>query len=182
MALSRPLPLDAHGLLDPAAFAAFSSAPSYLVFAQQPDARIDLPAWQRHARQFFATEVALSRPKQYGTAPPPTDGAHLVLTRGQEPSTTRTILLRARTDEDLRAAELAEGGGGLALVAKRCATVALVTVEATEHDADLGSMRVAALLSSVLLGPVLSPDRSRIRGPKTMREELATRSASGQRR
>ncbi len=172
-----PLPLDDDGLLDPSAFDALAPGPSYLVFAQQPDARIDLAAWQRHAAQFFATEVALTRPKRYGAPPPTTDAAHVVLTPRGEAPILRSIFLRPRSDDDLHAAERAEGGGGLALVAKRCPMVVLVAVEGGAGDPDAGSMGVAALLASVLLGPLMPPDRKRIVGPKTARQELEKRKA-----
>jgi len=170
-----PLPLDADGLLDPAAFDALSAGPSYLVFAQLPDARLDLPVWQRHAAQFFAAEVALTRPKRYGASPPQTDAAHLVLTpRGGAPI-LRSIFLRPRSEDDLRAAEQAEGGGGLALVAKRCPMVVLVHADGGTDAPDAGSLHVAALLASVLLGPLMPPDRKSILGPKSARQELEKR-------
>jgi hypothetical protein len=173
-----PLPFDADGLLDlsEAGYERLAAQPSYLVFAQQPDTRIDFAAWQLHAARFFALDLSLTCPKRYRADPPTRDGALVVLRRTNgDLLGVRSILLQPRADEHLAHAERATGGGGLALLAKRCPTIALVQL-----SGDLGSMTapvdgvaalLAAHLSSVLLGPVLSPDRRRIVGARTMREE-----------
>jgi hypothetical protein len=171
-----PLPLDDDGLLPESLFAAALAAvgPAYTVFAQQGDARIDAAAWGRHARQFFAATVELTRPKRYvGTrAAPLTDAAHLRVVLPSGVAELHTVFLRPRTGDDLEAAERALGGGGLALLAKRCETVVLVPVD----PAPDGALFVTALLASVLLGPVLSPDHATLMGARTARlahEKLA---------
>ncbi len=164
-----PLPLDDDGLLSAADFERVATAPAYAVFAQQGDARIDAALWKRHASQFFDVDLALTRPKRYGADAPRTDGAHVSVTRRNGASFLRTVLLRPTTDADLLAAGRAEGGGGLALLAKRCAMVALVQVARDAPDAD--ALFLAAILAGLLLGPVLAPDRARILGPRTAREE-----------
>ena len=164
-----PLPLDADGLLPPSLFDSLASGPAYLVFAQLRDARIDVTQWDRHAAQFFASSVQLTRPKRYGAAPPVSDAAHVVVTRRNAAPVLRTVFVRARTDDDLRAAERAQGGGGLALLAKRCKTVLLVPVV---DPVDADTLFLTALLASVLLGPILSPDRTGLFGARTARAEL----------
>jgi hypothetical protein len=167
-----PLPLDDAGLLPDGAFPFPTRVEAYTVFAQQRDARIDAAAWDRHARQFFEAEVKLTRPKAYGPSAPTTDGAHVVVTlRGREGG-MRSVFLRPRTEADLAFAEEAEraaGGGGMSLLAKRCQTVALVAVLAADDEVALS---LAAIVASVVLGPILSPDRPEIFGIRTARVKL----------
>jgi hypothetical protein len=169
-----PLPLDDAGLLPDGSFPLPARAEAYSVFAQQRDARMDAAAWDRHARQFFEAEVKLTRPKAYGATAPMTDGAHVVVAvRGREGG-VRSVFLRPRTDADLAFAEEAEraaGGGGMALLAKRCEMVALVAVTSEDDEVALW---LAAILASVVLGPILSPSRPEIFGIRTARVKLAS--------
>jgi hypothetical protein len=166
-----PLPLDAAGLLPESAWDALQPARSYLVFAQLRDASLDASGWARHAKQFFRAELQLTRPKAYGESPPKKDAAHLLLTRPPLPNALRSVFLRPRTEEDLACAESAQGGGGLALLAKRCTMVVLVGLP-EGADEDEPTLFVAAVIAGVVLGPILSPDRGSIYGVKTARGML----------
>jgi hypothetical protein len=171
-----PLPLDDAGLLPEAAFPFPARVEAYTVFAQQRDARIDAAAWDRHARQFFEAEVKLTRPKAYGPAAPMTDGAHVVLTPRGRAGGMRSVFLRPRTEADVAFAEEAEraaGGGGMSLLAKRCEMVALVAVTPEQDDEDDVALWIAAIIASVVLGPILSPARPEIFGIRTARVKLA---------
>lgn len=168
---AAPLPLDAAGLLEPS-FELPAPSEAYTVFAQLRDARLDAGALERNAKQFFQTELHLTRPKAYGVVPPAVDGAHVVLVRGSQPTATRTLFVRARSPEDLASAEAAEramGGGGLSLLAKRCPTVVLVPLES---EGDEAALLLAAILASVLLGPIVAPGRPEIFGVRTARLKL----------
>jgi len=161
--------LDDRGILRPGALA--SPSPSFLVFAQRSDAFVDVAAWQGHARRFFATDLGLTTEKRYATPLPTTDAARIVVVCGDEHG-TRLAFARPRTDDDLRQAEAAEARApaGLALLAKRCPTVWLV--EAATPD-DRIALRIAAILASVLLGPIMPPARDAIFGVKTARLTLS---------
>ena len=79
---------------------------------------------------------------------------------------------RPRSDEDLALADQAEaraGGGGLAGLARRCAAVWMI---AREGDEDALALRLAAILASVYLGPILDARGPEIFGVKTAREKL----------
>jgi hypothetical protein len=79
---------------------------------------------------------------------------------------------RARTAADLDLADQAEaraGGGGLALLARRCPTVWRLARDGVQ---DAAALRIAAILASVLLGPVLDPTVPALFGVKTARERL----------
>ena len=147
-----------------------------LVFAQRADARIDIGGWSAQAQRFFSTRLGLAEDKPYapGQAAPRTDGARFVIAPDGEPPGIRSAHGRPREADDLSLAEDADervgpGGTGLALVARRCQTVWLVT---RELDADPLALRLAAILASVLLGPILDVRVPELFGVKTARAKL----------
>jgi hypothetical protein len=143
-----------------------------VVFAQRGDARIDLPAWSQHAERFFGTRLALPAGKHYGEIPPLVDAAEFVLARPEVPPVRRKGFARPREDEDLALAETAEaraGHTGLLLLAGRCPMVWMVRLESSE---DVEALRLATILASVLLGPILDVGRSQLFGVKTARSKL----------
>jgi hypothetical protein len=133
----------------------------YLVFSQSRDAALDVDALDAHARRFFGARVTGHD----------ADARIAVTLEGAVPS-PRAAQVRAATSADLALADEAEarmGGGGLASLAKRCPTV--VEIE-REGDDDRDALRVAALLASVLLGPIVDPRGPDILGAKTARSKL----------
>ncbi|HEX3770015.1 MAG TPA: hypothetical protein VHV30_04090 [Polyangiaceae bacterium] len=148
----------------------------YVVFAQRPDARVEIDAWTAHAERFFATRLGLAEAARVRSdAPWPTsDRARFVVapegTRGD--AGIREAEARPTTEADRERAERADKGGGLALLVRRCPMVWTVTREAAD---DPLALRLAAILSSVLLGPVIDPVAGDLIGAKTARERLAAR-------
>jgi len=140
--------------------------PAYVVFSLSPEARVDVAAWGAHAVRFFATRLTLA-----GDA----DAAEIAIAiapPGPAAPGVRRIAWRARRHEDLAAAEESEaraGGGGLASLARRCQTVWLV--ERADDD-DVLALRLAAILASVHLGPVLDVRGPELFGVKTARAKL----------
>jgi hypothetical protein len=170
--------LDAQGLLDAAREPAFpSNDVAFIVFSQRANARIDAAEWGRYAERFLGARLGLTVEKRYDVRVPSRDVARVVLAPlGDKvdevgaPSGTRVCWSRPRTEEDVRAARRAElAGAGLADLAQRCPQVWLVEVEAEE---DPVSLRLAATLAGVMLGPILSPRGASLFGPKTARERL----------
>jgi hypothetical protein len=164
--------LDDHGILRPGAFEAPARSGAFTVFAQRRDARVEAELWRRHAEQFFGTRLDLTVPKQYAFDPPDTDVAQVVLSTSGSPEAARFCFGRPRTDDDLFAADEADvrqGAAGLGKLAQRCHTVWLVV---TEGDPDGVALRLAAILASVVLGPILSPDGSELFGVRTARLKL----------
>jgi hypothetical protein len=155
----------------------FESAPPprescLVVFAQRGDARIDLAAWSQHAERFFATKLALTAGKHYSDVPPRVDAVAFVLTRAGAPAATRLAFARPRDAEDLALAEAAEartGHTGLVLLARRCPMVWQVPKPAS---GDAEALRLAAILASVLLGPILDVAAAQLFGVKTARAKL----------
>jgi hypothetical protein len=149
---------------------------AYLVFAQRADARIDIAGWSAHGERFFSTRLGLAEDRRYppGQAAPRTDEASFVIAPTGETPGIRSALARPREADDLALAVDADervgpGGTGLALVARRCQTVWLVT---RALDPDPLALRLAAILASVLLGPVLDVRVPELFGVKTARAKL----------
>jgi hypothetical protein len=92
----------------------------------------------------------------------------LVPTR--EASGVRRVFARPRVQADLTLAEAADPAGtGLALLAGRCPAVWLI---ARESDDDPLALRLAAILASLHLGPLLDARGPELFGVKTAREKL----------
>jgi hypothetical protein len=139
-----------------------AEAYGYLVFSQRPDTSVDLAGWDAHARRFFRAALTASE-----------DGHWLAVTPDGEAVALRAVRGRAATAEDhalATEAELRAGGGGLGTLAQRCPTVWEVV---RAEDVDPDALRVAALLASVLLGPIVDARSREILGVKTAREKLA---------
>lgn len=137
---------------------------SFLVFAQKEGVTLDLPRWQRHARDYFGTTV---------TAVTAGSGHRVsVEGGGLAAAASRGLHLAPRTPEDLAVAErvaAATGGGGLDLLAARCPFVWRIEAQG---DDDRASLLLAAVIASVALGPILSPSRCSLFGVRTARERL----------
>jgi hypothetical protein len=131
-----------------------------LVFAQAAGAAVDIDAWCAHSARFFATRIGLgNEPHAFVIAP---DGG---------PPGIRTVTPRPCVEVDWLAADAAEphAGAGLAALARRCKAVWLVS---RESATDPLALRLAAILASVLLGPILDPATGEIFGVKTARAKL----------
>jgi hypothetical protein len=164
--------LDDHGILRPGALECPARSAAFTIFAQRRDARVEADVWRRHAAQFFDTELGLVVPKRYVFDPPASDAALVTLTTAARPSATRLCFGRPREDDDLRTADevdVRQGSAGLGLLAKRCPTVWLV---ATEREGDEEALRLAAILASVVLGPILTPGGAELLGVRSARGKL----------
>lgn len=165
--------VDARGVLLAGALDAPKRTESFTVFAQRNDAILEANLWERHASQFFSTKVGLTIEKKYGDiAPPIVDAARVVVAPPEVPPGTRFCYARPREDDDFDAADAADaraGSTGLDLLAKRCGYVWLV---AAEGEDDRLAMLLAAIIASVVLGPILSPDQQTLFGVRTARSKL----------
>lgn len=163
-----------------------------MVFAQaRADRPVDIDAWNAHAERFFATRIGLARPPEPPEPPEaelspdatPTPAAvvhrvssrppipFVVAPRGEAPGTVR-VSVRVRDATDLARAEECDaraGPTGLAVLARRCESVWIVECES---PADPLALRLAAILASVLLGPIMDPVTGTLFGVKTARAKL----------
>jgi hypothetical protein len=127
-----------------------ATASSLLVFAQRSDARIELAAWRARAEGFFGTTIGLTVPKTYRTFPD-VDVAQIVVA----PGGVRLLYSRPATSADHALAEEAERAsemGGMSRLAERCKQVWLVE---KEGSGDKTALLLAAIMASVLLGPIV---------------------------
>lgn len=168
--------VDGRGILREGALASPARTSCFTVFAQRPDARVELATWQQHAARFFEARVGLVVDKSYDTHRgfPHVDAARVVIAPPNAPGATRYCFARPREGDDLAAAEdadIAAGSPGLGLLARRCPVVWLVVAE----DGDDGAaLLFSAILASVVLGPILAPDQRALFGVRTARAKLAT--------
>ncbi len=170
--------LDARGVLRPGALTPPDRSASYAVFSQRPDASVDIEAVRQHASRFFSAKIGLTVEKRYGTDPPETDAARIVIAGNDGTSSgTRFCYGRPACSADVAAAEEAErrqGTYGMALLAERCPTVWLVV---PEGDDDPAALTIAAVFASIFLGPILAPGGKELFGVRTARLKLEGRSS-----
>jgi hypothetical protein len=174
-----------------------------VVFAQaRADRPVDIDAWNAHAERFFATRIGFARPPEPPDAelsrarpPEPADAelspdathvafvhrvsprlpiAFIVAPRGEAPGTVR-VSVRLRDATDLARAEECDaraGPTGLAILARRCESVWIVECES---PSDPLALRLATILASLLLGPIMDPVTGTLFGVKTARAKLDAR-------
>jgi hypothetical protein len=170
--------LDDYGVLRPGVLEAPAPSRAFRVFAQRRDARVEAEVWRRHAEQFFDTDLRVNVPKNYVFDAPASDAALVSLTTTTRPEATRLCYGRPRESDDLRAADEADtrqGSAGLGLLAARCSQIWLIAREEEQEegkdDGDEAALRLAAILASVVLGPILSPE-GELFGVRTARGKL----------
>lgn len=138
---------------------------AYLVFSSVDPPRLDVAAWDGQAQRFFATRLEL-------VGPAGGREARVLISPANEPGGERVLSVRPRQDADLALAEEAErraGGGGLSLLARRCQSVWVI---ARDREDDRLALRLAMILASVALGPVLDDRGPELFGVKTARSKL----------
>jgi hypothetical protein len=165
--------VSARGIVPPGAFAPPAREATFAVFAQRPDACLDIEVLQRQAERFFGAKLGLTVDKHYGDDRPESDAARVVVAANDgTASGIRLCVARPTTPSDLAAAEAAEraqGTHGLALLAQRCPTLWLVVPETEE---DRAALTISAVFASVFLGPILAVGGQEIYGVRTARMKL----------
>jgi hypothetical protein len=162
-----------------------------VVFAQaRADRPVEIDSWNAHAERFFRTRIGFARAPEIPAAEPPSPADPMAFVRGvsprppihfvvapdgETPGTVR-VSVRVRDAMDLALAEEIDaraGPTGLAILARRCESVWIVE---RESPSDPLPLRLAAILASVLLGPILDPLAGTLFGVKTARAKIdATR-------
>jgi hypothetical protein len=134
--------------------------PTYLVLATSVAGGVEVDELDAHARRFFRVELRRAT------------GGAVHVTAGGGIEGERLVTTRAPTAADFALADEGEaraGGGGLALLARRCKTV--FVVERREDD-DVPSLTLATVLASAHLGPIVDPRGPDLFGVKTARARL----------
>ncbi|MBX3228221.1 MAG: hypothetical protein KIT84_26650 [Labilithrix sp.] len=168
--------LDPRGILRPGALAPPPLSAGYTVFAQPGTAALDVEALKARAARFFGAKLGLTVEKKYGFDMPTADAARIVLAADDGTAAgTRLCYGRPVERSDLDAAERGDPNAtGMFLLAQRCPTLWIVS---REMDDDRVALTIAAVMASILLGPILSPGGDELFGVKTARLKLEARAA-----
>jgi hypothetical protein len=116
--------------------------------------------------------------KHEGAPLPDVDAARIVVASDDATARgTRLVFARRAWPDDVDAAAAAEAAtgnaaAGLSQLARRCGALFLVVPNGED---DRAALTLAAILASVMLGPILAPGGERIFGVRTARLELEAR-------
>jgi hypothetical protein len=164
-------------------------AEAYSLLAPDASSRIDAARWAHQAQRFFELTLSIHPDKQYpGGGQPRADAFEVRIARapatssaaGPAPSPTSTVRVitlpidhaPAVPPAAARAAE-AIGGAGFDVLVARAKRVWQVHRVPLDGDDPRASLRVAAVIASLLLAPLLTPS-GEIFGVKGARERLAS--------
>ncbi len=142
---------------------------AFLVFAQRPAAGgLHLRDLDEAAERHLGARLGSMEARRELEAPARDfDGATVAIKRGDLQG-TRALLLRAATEGDqalvARAVSSGRAGGGLDVLARRCAAVFVI---AAYGDDDPLARLLAEACARAHLGPVLTPSGALV-GPKTL--------------
>jgi post-segregation antitoxin (ccd killing protein) len=152
------------------------TAPAWLILSPEPDARVDAARWAHQAATFFKLELEVLTTKRYPSgAVPLADVLDVAIGRAPEPlATVRIVTVPIERVPEARRrgldAAAAIGGAGMDALVLRARR--LWQIEDVE-DRPEAALAVAAVLASVLLGPIVPPSGDAIFGVKGAREWLA---------
>jgi len=180
--LAPPSTFDEHGrcvdLLEPWPVMDCTS-----VLAPDRDARFATDRWSHQARRFFGCEL-IGHPEKRYDAGTPTDDAGILELRREPAAPSARVRIQtfpiARTPATLASAQAAAvsmGGAGFDVLVKRTQRIWQLRLAAEGPRDGVTEELVAAILASVLLGPILARD-GKLFGVKTARERLARRMPS----
>ncbi len=154
---------------------------AYTLFSAEGSARIDIAPLAHKARTFFATSLEIDPAKAYPEGrTPPADAMFVEVQPFGKPDVlpTRVFVVTWSLDDcpafrDVGdAAARAIGGAGMDVLVARAKRIWQVSKQ-PEHGSDAhASLRVAAILASVLLAPIVPPEGRTIYGVKGARERL----------
>jgi len=168
--------LDERGVLRPGARVSPPRDRAFSVFAQRPNAVLEIAALKQQAARFFGAKLGWTVDKDYRGDTPDTDAARIVVaTDDGTTSGTRIVFGRPADGADVAAAEEAErtqGTSGMALLAQRCPTLWLVVVDSAD---DRVALTIAAIFANTMLGPIVAADGKEIFGVRTARLKLEGR-------
>lgn len=159
------------GALEP-----WSADEVFTVLAPEREGAFAPERWDHQARRFFGCSVKMTPVKRYDGGWPLADAATLTIARlsaegGAHPVLVRTVPIErapALLTAGRRGAE-AMGGAGFDVLVER--TRRVWQFRPTGSDDATWALLGAAVIASVLLGPILAPD-GRLLGVKSARERL----------
>jgi len=151
----------------------------FTLLAPEPEARMDIALWAHKARTFFGATVELCQAKAYPNGrTPERDFVEVLVKRGKASKTTRLGLFTRPLEEVPAARDVGEagaraiGGAGMDVLVARARRVWQIMTDVPEGGDALAPLTLAAVLSSVLLAPIVPPGGGVIFGVKGARERL----------
>ncbi len=159
----------AKGAIAPLAEAAWS------ILSPEPDARVDAARWAHQAATFFKLELEVLTPKRYPSgAMPLADEIEIAIGRaGEDKAKVRVVTVPIDRAPEARRrgldAAMAIGGAGMDALVLRAKRLWQIEDDADRPEAALA---IAAVLASLLLGPIVPPSGDAIFGVKGARERL----------
>lgn len=169
--------LDERGILRPGAVREPRPESSFLVFGQAKSVAIPLSALEANANRFFATKLGLSVEKNYLAGYDAEEDAANVILSGDALRAVRLLYVRKVSEGDRMRAERADatgGASGMFDLTRRCETAWIVD---SEGEGDRAALLLAAVLASVVLGPIVPPTGDELFGVRTARLRLEQRSS-----
>jgi hypothetical protein len=171
---------DAHGWAkEPVAAIPVHSA--YTLFSPDPLARVDIALLANKARTFFATALEIDPVKAYPEGKTPeADVVYIDIhpLGKRDVVSTRVLVVTwpLQWNPQIRhvgdAAAMAIGGAGMDALVARAKRIWQVSNQIERGEDRHAPLRVAAILASVLLGPIVPPEGNTIYGVKGARERL----------
>lgn len=151
--------------------------PAWSILSPEADARVDAARWAHQARTFFKLELEVLTPKHYPSgALPLADVLEIAIGRGDlGGETARVQVVTVPIDRAPEArrrgldAAAAIGGAGMDALVLRAKRLWQIADDAAHPHAPLA---IAAVLASLLLGPIVPPSADAIFGVKGARERL----------
>jgi hypothetical protein len=154
---------------------------AYTLFSAEGSARIDIAPLAHKARTFFATALEIDPVKAYPEGRTPRADAMFVDVKPlgkPDASPTRVFVVTWPLDDHPAFRGIGEeaaqaiGGAGMDVLVARAKRIWQVSTQ-PDHGPDAHvSLRVAAILASVLLAPIVPPEGRTIYGVKGARERL----------
>jgi post-segregation antitoxin (ccd killing protein) len=151
------------------------AGPVWSILSPELEARVDSARWAHQAATFFKLELEVLTPKRYPSgAAPLADEIEIAIGRaGEDKARVRvvTVPLDRAPEARRRGLEAARAIGGAGMDALVLRAKRLWQVEACEARPE-AALAIAAVLASLLLGPIVPPSGDAIFGVKGARERL----------
>jgi hypothetical protein len=154
---------------------------AYTLFSADLSGRFDIAMLAQKARTFFATAVEIDPVKAYPNGETPDSDAVFIdiapLGKRTAPaSRVYVVTWPLEKEPQIRsvgdAAANAIGGAGMDILVHRAKRIWQVSKEVTRGEDRYAPLRIAAILASVLLAPIVPPEGNTIYGVKGARERL----------
>ena len=151
------------------------AGPAWSILSPEADARVDAARWAHQAKTFFRLELEVLTPKRYPSGALPLADMLEVAIGGVDGDRARVRVVTVpieRAPEARRRgldAAAAIGGAGMDALVLRAKRLWQVADDTAHPHAPLA---IAAVLASLLLGPIVPPSADAIFGVKGARERL----------